>query len=69
MKDISSTRNILSLPTNNILDIIPEENALNAMREQWWFDIFDPNNSQFDVILIIHQKKFFLRLFVLLFIV
>jgi len=57
MKEISSTRNILSLPTNNIFNTIPEENALNAMREQWWFDMFDPNNSQFDVILIIHKKK------------
>jgi hypothetical protein len=26
-----------------------EENAFDAMKDQWWFNIFDPNNSQFDV--------------------
>jgi len=27
-----------------------DENALNAMKEQWWFNMFDLNKSQFDVI-------------------
>jgi hypothetical protein len=47
--EISPTRNLLSLSIKNILNITPEENALNAMKEQWWFNIFEPNNSQFDV--------------------
>ncbi|CAF0728166.1 unnamed protein product [Adineta steineri] len=25
-----------------------EEDAINAMKNQWWFNMFNPNNSQFD---------------------
>ncbi|CAF4846891.1 unnamed protein product, partial [Rotaria sp. Silwood2] len=49
MNEISSIQNILSLPTVNILNQNSEENILNSMKQQWWFNIFDPNNSKFDV--------------------
>ncbi|CAF2960444.1 unnamed protein product, partial [Rotaria sp. Silwood2] len=48
MNEISSIQNILSLPTVNILNQNSEENILNSMKQQWWFNIFDPNNSKFD---------------------
>jgi hypothetical protein len=44
IKEISPTCNILSSSSTD-----DEEKFLNAMKEQWWFNIFDPNNSQFDV--------------------
>lgn len=50
IKQVSSMHTLLSSPTKNISNIGSEENALNAMREQWWSNIFDPTNSQFDVI-------------------
>ncbi|UJR29368.1 hypothetical protein I4U23_010580 [Adineta vaga] len=36
------------LPTPNMSIASPEEKILKAMKEQWWFNIFDPHGSQFD---------------------
>jgi hypothetical protein len=50
MKEISPTCNILSSSSpKNMFNMSYEENLFNAIKEQWWFNIFDPNNSQFDV--------------------
>jgi hypothetical protein len=57
-EDDFCNRNLISLPTQNILNINPEKNALHAMKEQWWFNIFDPNNSQFDVIQLFEKQTF-----------
>jgi hypothetical protein len=52
IKEISATSNILSSPTD-------EEDFLTAMKEQWWFNLFDPKNSQFDVILTAKERFIF----------
>ncbi|CAF0869519.1 unnamed protein product [Rotaria sp. Silwood1] len=48
INEISSTQNILSLPHTNILNQNYQENLSNAIKQQWWFNMFDPSNSQFD---------------------
>jgi len=58
MKEISPTCNILSSPSpKNMFNMSYEENLFNAIKEQWWFNIFDPNNSQFDVKSNLQQQK------------
>jgi hypothetical protein len=54
-----------SLSTNNLLNTNSDANALEAMREQWWFNIFDPNNSQFQVNLILSKEIFLINLVLL----
>ncbi|CAF0874190.1 unnamed protein product [Rotaria sordida] len=48
INEISSTQNILSLPLTNIVNQDSQENLSNAMKQQWWFNIFDPTNTKFD---------------------
>jgi hypothetical protein len=58
MKEISPTCNILSSSSpKNMFNMSYEENLFNAIKEQWWFNIFDPNNSQFDVKSNLQQQK------------
>jgi hypothetical protein len=60
IKEVSPTCNILSSsPTENMMNTTDEEDFSNAMKEQWWFDIFDPNNSQFDVIFTVKRRFIF----------
>lgn len=47
--EFSSTQNILSLTDTDIFQRNSQENIFDAVKQQWWFNIFDPRNSQFDV--------------------
>ena len=40
----------LSPMTKSMTNTTDEEDCITAMREQWWYPIFNPKDSQFDVI-------------------
>lgn len=48
--NISSIKNLLSLP-NTTFHQNSEENISDVVQRQWWFNMFDPINSKFNVIL------------------